>query len=379
MPGEIQSSYNSSIISGTCVCPGQAIGRFHVYNKETEDIFEKGDILYIPSEIGHYPIKLLRMAGGIICSYYTTYSHLASVASALRIPCIVGAVFSAIPENLSVVFLNTYYLILTEDLGVKGTIDRTEENEWNKNINNIIVANFNNSPLVYLQSFDYIGSYIDKISGIFLDSLIFENDLFSVTELIEKLNVICKHHSDIIVYYRFTTNILGIKDERVSLQQEYNFVHSLLINEIKTNTFIASAKSYEDIVQFRHKILSEFNGTSTMKIGSMIENLEILEDLIEILRKRLIDFGVIGINDLTNSCLGLDRDDPHNQEYYLLESSNVLKALSYIHNTFVDYHTIDYISFPKYPRFLSDYKTMCGIGFSHYFGNDSLFYNMNEL
>ena len=105
----------------------------------------------------------------------------------------------------------------------------------------------------------------------------------------------------------------------------------------------------------------------------MIENKTIVDCLEPIVADDLIDFAVIGINDLMSSVLNLERDNPKNQDNFRMDAKPVANTLITISNALAKKRIPYYIGFPKYYKFSDDYELLNSFGYRNYFTTPSLF------
>ncbi len=101
-------SVQNLLISGTCACPGKAIGHVHVWGHNTESQLKEGDVIILLDAVKELPIWAIKISSGIVSCAHTTYSHLTSIAMSLNKPCIVGAVFNCLPENSDTVLIDSW-------------------------------------------------------------------------------------------------------------------------------------------------------------------------------------------------------------------------------------------------------------------------------
>ena len=365
------------IVSGICACPGIATGRICMWSKEYEDCFEEEDILLIFDLIDELPpLWVVQKSSAIISCKHTSYSHLSSLAMALNKPCIVGAVFNCIPENYDFVVIDAWENIVTyfEEYN-SDILMSNNENKWLVDIANKVCEKLysrHDKPLAHVVDLEGEEYYIDNISGIFLDSMIFQKDSRVISELKNTIHKIYRYHPSLEIYYRFSPNAIGYGNDKLLLQREIDFVCSLQNEGIPICVFIANASSYEDIIAFR-QFISHICLSDSIKIGTMVENKQIVNCLNYIVGDDLIDFAAVGINDLMSSYLQLERDDPKNQDKFQIEEKIISNALISIRDVLAGKGIPCYIGFPKYARFFNDYELLNSFGYSNFFGTHSLF------
>lgn len=365
------------IVSGICACPGIVTGRICVWSKECGDCFKEGDILLILDLIGELPpLWVIQRASAIISCRHTSYSHLTSLAMALNKPCIVGAVFNCMPENHGFVVVDAWENIVAySEENNSDLLMSNNQNKWLVDIANKVCEKLYsgyNKPLAHVVALEGEEYYIDNISGIFLDSMIFQKAPHVISELKNTLHKIYNHHPGTEIYYRFSPSAIGYENNKLQLQREIDFVCSLQNEGIPICVFIANATSYEDIIAFR-QFISLICPNAPIKIGTMVENKQIVNCLNYIVGDDLIDFAAIGINDLMSSYLQLDRDDPKNQDKFRIDEKTISNALISIRDTLASKSIPCYIGFPKYARFFYDYELLNNFGYSDFFGTHSLF------
>lgn len=365
------------IVSGICACPGRVTGHICAWNKESEDYFKEGDILLILDLIEDLPpFWVIQKSSAIISCRHTSYSHLTSLAMALNKPCIVGAVFSCIPQNNSFVLIDAWEGIVAYfEENCSDILVNDNQNKWLADIANKVCEKLYSSydkPLAHVVALEGEEYYFDNISGIFLDSMIFQKASHAISELKSTLHKIYHHHPDIEIYYRFSANAIGYENNKLQLQREIDFVCSLQNEGIPICVFVANAESYEDIINFR-QFISVICPNVSIRIGTMVENKQMVKSLDHIVSDNLIDFAAIGINDLMSSYLQLERDDPKNQDKFRIDEKTISNALISIRGILSSKGIPCYIGFPKYARFLDDYKMLNSFGYSNFFGTHSLF------
>ena len=103
---------NNLLVSGICACPGIVAGRIYIWDNGVEQNLNEGDILLLLNLTDELPFWAIQKSGAIISCGHTSYSHLTSFAMALNKPCIVGAVFSCLPENHSLVVVDSQESII---------------------------------------------------------------------------------------------------------------------------------------------------------------------------------------------------------------------------------------------------------------------------
>lgn len=364
------------IDSGICACPGIVTGRICIWNKEYEDCFKDGDILLILDLLELPPLRIIQRASAVISCKHTSYSHLTSLVMALNKPCIVGAVFNCIPENNSFVVIDAWENTVIYSEGCNSDMLMSDyQNKWLADIANKVCENLYSSydkPLAHVVALEGKEYYLDNISGIFLDSMIFQKSLHAISELKNVVYKIYHYHKGTEIYYRFSSNAIGHENNKLQLQREIDFVCSLQNEGIPICVFIANAESYEDIIAFRQFISLKCSSVP-IKIGTMVENKEMVNCLDYIAGDKLIDFVAVGINDLMSSYLQLDRDDPRNQDKFRIDEKTISNALNLIIKVLSCKSIPCYIGFPKYAHFLNDYKLLNSYGYSNFFGTHSLF------
>lgn len=362
------------IVSGICACPGIVVGRICVWSKKCKNCFKEGDILLIIDELS--PLWVIQKSSAIISCRHTSYSHLTSLAMALNKPCIVGAVFNYMPENNSFVIIDAWENIVAYSEKNNDEILMSDnQNKWfvdiAKKVCEKLYSNYD-KPLAHVVVLEGEEYYLDNISGIFLDSMIFQNATHVISELKGTLCKIYHHHPGTEIYYRFSPNAIGYENNKLQLQREIDFVCSLQNKGIPICVFIANAASYEDIVAFR-QFISLTHPNAPIKIGTMVENKQMVNCLDYIVGDNLIDFAAIGINDLMSSYLQLERDDPKNQDKFRLDKKTISNALISVRDVLASKGLPCYIGFPKYARFFDDYELLNSFGYSNFFGTHSLF------
>ena len=357
--------------SGTCACPGQITGKIKIYNKSYVSNLSNTDILVVLDYFEYLPTAVLKKVGAVICCKYTDYSHFTSVITALNIPSLVGAKFNEIPVENTTMLFNSFYCALYKDNF--NQIDQLEEKYWINKIQSICMENFflNQKTLLYVQDLDLPLEYFHYVNGLFLDSTIFREELYTIDILISKLIYLFKQNPNLAINYRFSPNIFKENFDNSLLKKEIKFAKNLIENNLTVNLFVENVKNVENILIFRKNILDNINDKK-LKLGIMVENKNIVENLKLIMDNNLIDFGVIGMNDLLKSYLNLDRDNPESQKRFNLCNPLIIETLRIIKAQF-EYHNIPiYISYPKYANFIRDYDLLCKIGYQNYFCNSSL-------
>lgn len=365
---------NNLLLSGTCACPGELIGRINVWRENKK--VENGDIIILLDSKHLLPIRAIQNCGGIISCCHTSYSHVTSFSMALNKPCIVGAKFNYMPTDSNIVLMNVgenVIVKLVDDIHFPKS--NNISTVWYENIAEKVCEQINSAPtkpLAHVLSLDNIDSYIDNISGLFFDSMIVQNSDMDIYNIENGIKDIHDTYPSLNIYYRFSSNILN-NERSLQIQKEINFASSLIKLGIPINVFIANACNYLDIQHFKTFVNCKLGIKSSLKIGTMIECMEIVQDLDIILSKKMLDFAVVGINDLISSCLNLDRDDANNQKKFSLVNEQVYKTLYTINNKFTSKKIPVYIGYPKYSQFNSDYETLKKLGYKNYFGTSSLF------
>lgn len=358
------------IVSGICACPGIVAGRICIWSKECEDCFKEGDILLIIDELPS--LLVIQKSSAIISCRHTSYSHLTSLAMALNKPCIVGAVFNCIPENNGFVVIDAWENIVAYfEKNNTDLLMSDNQNKWLVDIANKVCEKLYssyNKPLAHVVALEGEEYYLNNISGIFLDSMIFQKNPHVISELKSTLHKIYYHHPSTEIYYRFSPNAIGYENNKLLLQREIDFVCSLQNKDIPICVFIANAVSYEDIIAFR-QFISLICPNTPIKIGTMIENKQMVNSLSYIVGDNLIDFAAIGINDLMSSYLQLERDDPKNQDKFRIDEKTISNALISIRDMLVSKDIPCYIGFPKYARFFNDYELLNSLGYSNFLGH----------
>ena len=356
------------LINGFCGTPGLASGKVFIWNKNKSENFRHGDIiLLLPNDSSEIPLSYISNAGGIISCRHTIYSHLVSATMAFNIPCIVGAEFSILPHQFQYVTMDalTKWVVFDSSVEMKDIVSRNCD--VFKNISSAISAPMN-KPLMHLYSLKEAEEYLNIISGLFIDSNIFMNsDQKDILESISKIY----YRTNLKVYYRFSNNPAILSD--MGMESELKFVNSLMEEGVNLLLFFPNATRYNDIKLFKNYIFQKFSKFMPIKIGSMIENLYLMKDLELILNEHLIDFAVIGMNDLLSSVLSLERDDATNGTSFSIENPKVSCVLQSISQKLNKYLVPYYISYPKFNRFLDDYSLLKEAGYNDFFGSLSLF------
>lgn len=366
------------LVSGICACPGIVAGNVYIWDNVVEQNMKEGDILLLLNLTDKLPFWAIQKSGAIISCGHTSYSHLTSFAMALNKPCIVGAVFSCLPENHSLVVVDSYKsaMVYSELNDVPELVMTDQENKWLLDVADKVnekLYSKSDKPLAHVINLKGSEYYIDYISGIFFDSMIFQKELHAISDL---KSVICRihhQHPDIGIYYRFSSDVLRYKDDKSGLKREIEFVCMLQDAGIPIHVFVANASSYNDIVRFRHFISCICGLSMSTKVGTMIENKQIVDCLDSIVSDNLINFAAVGINDLMSSYLQLERDDPRNQENFRINTSLISNALIYISNVLTTKSIPYYIGFPKYVHFSADYELLNRFGYNIFFGTHSIF------
>ena len=365
------------LISGVCACPGNAIGHMCIWDDSNKH-FNEGDVLLLNNSKDELPLWAFQKSSAVISCSHTSYSHLTSFAMALNKPCIVGAVFENMPENSDLLFVDSKNNIVAYS-GTKAITAfemNDEESEWYETIANKVCEKFYSSydkPLMHVLDIQDSEKYIDYISGIFLDTMIFQKGFHSISCIKNILCEIHNFHPNVGIYYRFSPNAIFYGEKKSQLEQEINFVCSLQTMGIPVHVFVANTSSYNDIVSFRQFISDVCHTDIPIKIGTMIENKQIVAQLVSIVADDLIDFAAVGINDLMSSYLGLDRDDPINQKRFRIDDPSVSNALITINDILTKEEIPNYIGFPKYFRFPFDFELLNRFGYKCFFGTNSLF------
>lgn len=363
------------LVTGTCACPGIIFGRICIWNNEFENNFEEGDILLFDNASDEFPLWAIEKSSAVISCNHTSYSHLTSFTMALNKPCIVGATFSRIPENHSTVIIDTWEKIVAYSDNSPVLMSK-KQSIWLTDIANNVCRKLysnKNKPLAHIISFEGRDCYINHVSGIFLDSFLFQKDTHSVINIKNIIVEIHHSHPNVEIYYRFSPNSIGNMEYNSELQSEVEFVSLLQKEGIPVSVFVANAVSYADIIAFRKFISHTYYPNLPVKIGTMIENIDIVNDLDSMVADKLIDFAAVGINDLMSSCLQLERDDPKNQEKFRINTKPVLHVLTAINKSLSTQGIPFFIGYPKYPYFLSDYELLTDLGYTNFFGTHSLF------
>lgn len=375
--GDKVANYNL-LISGSCACPGKISGRVHIWDNNATNCLEESDILLLLDATIEVPIWAIQRAGGIISCAHTTYSHLTSFSMALNKPCIVGAIFICLPENSKFVFIDSLenIVVYIPDNNLNNNIQFGKSSrDWFLRIGSKVCGKLYShydKPLAHVLVLDELEQYIDLISGLFFDSMIFQEQFHNIYDLEASIGEMYRLHPDIKIYYRFSVNAIKQK-YNTQLKKEIEFVHSLQNYGISVHVFVPNVSTYKEVKDFRKFITLEFDTDITMKIGAMLENKEIVDYLDVILDDHLLDFAVVGMNDLMSSCLNLDRDDPKNQESFRMDAEPVSQALITIINALNAREVPCYIGYPKYSNFLMDYELLDKIGYSNFFGTYSLY------
>lgn len=369
---------NNLLVSGICACPGIVAGRIYIGDNGVEQNLNEGDILLLLNLTDELPFWAIQKSGAIISCGHTSYSHLTSFAMALNKPCIVGAVFSCLPENHSLVVVDSQESIIaySELNDVSELVMSDKENKWLLDVADKVnekLYSMNDKPLAHVIDLKGSEYYIDYISGIFLDSMIFQKESYAISDLKSVIYNIHHRHPDIGIYYRFSSDALRYKDDKLQLKREIEFVCTLQDVGIPIHVFVANASSYNDIVAFRQFISCICGLNVSIKVGTMIENKQIVDCLDSIVSDNLIDFAAVGINDLMSSYLQLERDDPKNQENFRIDANPISNALIAISNVLTKKSIPYYIGFPKYSRFSADYELLNRFGYNVFFGTHSLF------
>lgn len=370
-----ESSDKNLLASGTCACPGIVTGQICVWDKNSQSSFEEGDILILDHYVDDFPLWAIEKSNAVISCRHTSYSHLTSFAMALNKPCIVGAVFHRMPDNHSRVTVDAWerLVVNADDMAV---LMSPNQKDWLADTADKVCSKLYSEtykPLAHVVSFDGSECYMDHISGIFLDSFLFQKEAPLVKRMITRILEIHHTHPDIEIYYRFSQDSICPTGHTSQLQRELEFVRFLQDNGIPVSVFVANTTSYADILAFRKFISDALYPNPPARIGTMIENTDIVGDLDSIVSDKLINFGAIGINDLLSSCLQLERDDPRNQEEFRIDSAPALHVLSAINKSLSTQKIPCFIGFPKYPHFHSDYEVLIDLGYHHFFGTQSLF------
>lgn len=370
-----ESSDKNLLASGTCACPGIVTGQICVWDQNSQSSFEEGDIILLDHSADNFPLWVIEKSSAVISCRHTSYSHLTSFTMALNKPCIVGAVFHKMPDNHSRVTVDAWER-LVEPADDPPVLMSPDQKDWLTDTADKVCSKLyseTSKPLAHVISFDGSDCYMNHISGIFLDSFLFQKDSPFVMSMITRILEIHHTHPDIEIYYRFSPDSICPTDHTSQLQRELEFVRLLQGNGIPVSVFVANTTSYADILTFREFISDALYPNLPARIGTMIENTDIVEDLDSIVSDMLIDFGAIGINDLMSSCLQLERDDPRNQEEFRIDSAPALHVLSAINKSLSAQRIPCFIGFPKYPHFPSDYKVLNDLGYHRFFGTQSLF------
>ena len=339
------------LVSGVCACPGIVAGRTYIWDNDVEQNLNEGDILLVLDLTDELPFWAIQKSSAIISCGHTSYSHLTSFAMALNKPCIVGAVFSYLPENHSLVVVDSQESIIaySELNDVPELVMSDQENKWLLNVADKVnekLYSMNDKPLAHIIDLKGSEYYIDYISGIFFDSMIFQKESYAISELKSVIYNVHHRHPDIGIYYRFSSDALRYKDDKLQLKREIEFVCTLQDVGIPIHVFVANASSYNDIVAFRQFISCICGLNVSIKVGTMIENKQIVDCLDSIASDNLIDFAVVGINDLMSSYLQLERDDPKNQENFRIDANPISNALIAISNVLTKKNIPYYIGYP---------------------------------
>ena len=361
---------NNLLVCGFCGAPGAVRGRVFIWGQSVLSEFKPGDIILILSNHVDIPLSYISMAGGIISCHHTLYSHLVSAAMAFNIPCIVGAVFK--------VQLQEYWNILMDAMSKFISLNSEMDDSRyfaDNDILNMIASTIINSdikkPLAHLYSMDQLQDYKEFASGFFIDSntiLSLDERLFS--DSIRNLYDLYRQ-AKIEVFYRFSRNPSFISKNFIA--KEYVFVYEMFKAGLNLSLFFPNAENYNEILEFRKYVTREFSDFIPFKIGTMIESKAIINDLERILKDRIIDFAIIGMNDLLSSILGLERDDAKNNLSFSITDPEVEKALKMISNICKAYSIPFFISYPKFNTFLDDYARLKENGYEQFFGSLSIF------
>lgn len=361
---------NNILISGTCGCPGTAVGRILLWRRGAEKDIKHGDILVVLDVSIEIPVWVIQISGGIVSCAHTSYSHLVSAAMFLNKPCIVGARFSSPPTNYEIAYINAFQGIFY--LNMQGFVSK-EEIEWSQAVSDTICGFLNsnkNKTLAHIVTLDNLQKFVSLIDGVFLDATVFQKHLHEIPHLIDSISDVVLQYPKLQIHYRFSKN--PADKTEMECKREIEFICALRKRGIEVSLFFPNASSYRDIVLFKNCIRDIFSDTG-IKAGAMIENYQILNDIEVIASDKIIDFAVVGINDLMSSCLGLDRDDPINQSHFSLDNRQIELGLAKILKTFQTVGIPCYIGYPKYSRFLDDIKILIRLGFQNFFGTPSLF------
>ncbi len=361
---------NNILISGTCGCPGSAVGRILLWRKGAEKNIKDGDIIVLLDTLIEIPVWAIQKSGGIVSCAHTSYSHLVSAAMFLNKPCIVGAKFSSHPTNFEIAFINAFQCVFY--LNGEGVVSKKEIG-WYQAVSDSICGILNsseNKTLAHIVTLDNLQYFVSLINGVFLDATVFQNRLHKIPYLIDSISEKVLQYPSLKVHYRFSKN--PTDKTEMGVKREIEFICALRERGIDVSLFFPNASTYSDIVLFNSNIREIF-ADSSIKTGAMIESYQILNDIEVIATDKIIDFAVVGINDFMSSCLGLNRDDPINQSRFSLDNRQIEHSLAKILKAFQEVEIPCYIGYPKYNRFLDDIKILMRLGFQNFFGTPSLF------
>lgn len=366
---------NNMLSFGVCACPGMMSGKVCIWDGKSK--IEKGEIVILTETINEISIKIIQNAGGIISCKHTSYSHLTSMAMSLNIPCIVGAKFNRLPQNGMMVYGDSLRSILYSS---KQDLNEEDDNRWYTKVVSAVDWDPEQQKikmLAHILDGKKLDEYEKYISGVFLDSFIFHRDSTERKELVADIKKLDEKLSGRNIYYRFSADALNLKKHNNKIKNETDFVLELWKNEVYVNVFVANPKSYEDIINFK-KFVHSLGIKEKIKIGTMIENQEIVNCLQKIVRDGLIDFAAIGMNDLMSSYLSLDRDNADNQKKFCLRDPRIFDALVHIKDSLTEGNIPCYIGLPKYFDFINDYEMLREIGYVDFFGTYSFFSIMEK-